>query len=88
MGFSWVERRLRVDQPGIRYSVIDGLQRLYCYLIAILLVFQREKLVQDRCVTKEAWEYFREAVDEAVKAAGDPRGATEEILKRSTRYEI
>jgi hypothetical protein len=81
-------RAQSLDQPGIRYSVIDGLQRLYCYLIAILLIFQQEKLVQDRCITKEAWEYFREAVDEAVKAAGDPQRATEEILKRPTRYEI
>jgi hypothetical protein len=73
-----------LTQPDIRYSVIDGLQRLYCFLIAILLVFRREKLVQDRCITKEAWEYFREAVE----AAGDVQTATQEILKRQIRYEI
>jgi hypothetical protein len=73
-----------LDQTDIRYSVIDGLQRLYCYLIAILLVFQREKLVEERCITKEAWDYFRESVD----AAGDVQTATQELLKRQTRYEI
>ena len=73
-----------LTQPNIRYSVIDGLQRLYCYLIAILLVFQREKLVQDRCITQEAWEYFRPSVE----SAGAAQAATAELLKRNTRYEI
>jgi len=77
-------RAQSLDQPDIRYSVIDGLQRLYCYLIAILLVFRREQLVYDRCITKEGWEYFREAVEET----GDPQTATQEILKRQIRYEI
>jgi hypothetical protein len=77
-------RAQSLTQPDIRYSVIDGLQRLYCYLIAILLVFLREKLVQERCITKEAWEYFREAVE----TTGDVQTATQEILKRLTRYEI
>ncbi len=73
-----------LHQSDIRYSVIDGLQRLYCYLIAILLVFKREALVQERCVAKEAWDYFKEAVE----ATEDPTAATEAILKRITRYEI
>ena len=60
-----------LTQPNIRYSVIDGLQRLYCYLIAILLVFQREKLVQDRCISKEAWEYFQLSVESAGDAHGN-----------------
>lgn len=77
-------RAQSLEQLDIRYSVIDGLQRLYCYLIAILLVFQRERLVQERCITEEAWEYFRKAVEEA----GDSEVATKEILKRQTRYEI
>src|SRR5205823_3732335 len=81
-------RAQSLTQPDIRYSVIDGLQRLYCYLIAILLVFQREKLVQERCITKEAWEYFREAVEAAVQAAGDAQTAVQEILKSQIRYEI
>jgi hypothetical protein len=77
-------RAQSLDQLDIRYSVIDGLQRLYCFLIAILLVFRREKLVEEKCITKDAWEYFREAVE----AIGDPQAATTEILKRQTRYEI
>lgn len=81
-------RAQSLDQPDIRSSVIDGLQRLYCYLIAILLVFLREKLVEDRCISKEAWEYFKSAVDEAVKEAGDATLAVQSILKRITRYEI
>lgn len=60
------------------------MQRLYCYPIAILLVFQREKLVQECCITKEAWDYFREAVEKT----GDVQSATQEILRRRTRYEI
>jgi hypothetical protein len=51
-------RAQSLTQPDIRYSVIDGLQRLYCYLIAILLVFQREKLVQERCITKRSMGLF------------------------------
>ena len=77
-------RAQTLDQPDIRYSVIDGLQRLYCFLIAILLVFRREKLVEERCITKEAWDYFKEAVE----ATGDVDTGTIEILKRQTRYEI
>ncbi len=77
-------RAQSLSQPDIRYSVIDGLQRLYCYLIAILLIFRREKLVEDRCITKEAWEYFRAAVE----ATGDVQTATQEILKSQVRYEI
>ena len=63
-----------LSQPDIRYSVIDGLQRLYCYLIAILLVFLREKLVQERCITKEAWDYFREAVEATGEVADSHAG--------------
>ncbi len=77
-------RAQSLTQPDIRYSVIDGLQRLYCYVIAILLVFRREKLVEDRCVLKESWDYFRDAVE----STGDVQAATQEILKREIRYEI
>jgi len=73
-----------LDQDGLRYSVIDGLQRLYCYLIAILLVSQREKLVTDACITQDAWTYFKESVD----ATGDPQQAITELLSRRIRYEI
>jgi hypothetical protein len=73
-----------LQEKGIKYSVIDGLQRLYCYCISILVVWQRKKLIADRCITKEAWDYLKEAVDKS----GEPNEAVEEILKRKTRYEI
>src|SRR5260370_5371241 len=69
---------------GIRYSVIDGLQRLYCFCIAILVVWQREKLLQERSVTQAAWDYLKDAVEKLP----DPKAATEDLLKRATRYEI
>jgi hypothetical protein len=67
-----------------KYSAIDGLQRLFCYCISILVVWQRENLIADRCITKEAWEYLKGAVEKT----GDPKSAVEEILKRKTRYEV
>ena len=73
-----------LEQDGLRYSVIDGLQRLYCYLIAILLVNQREKLVADQCITDDAWKYFKDSVE----ATGEVGKATEELLARVIRYEI
>ena len=30
-----------LDAPNIRYSMIDGLQRLYCYCLALLLALWR-----------------------------------------------
>lgn len=77
-------RVVELTQPGIRYSVIDGLQRLYCYLIATLLVYRREGLVEDRCITADAWEYFREAVE----GMGGRDAAMKELLLRPVRYEI
>ena len=71
-------------RAGVKYSVIDGLQRLYCYCISILVVWQRENLIADRCITKESWDYLKDAVEKS----GDPKQAVEEILKRKTRYEI
>lgn len=73
-----------LQEPDIKYSVIDGLQRLYCYCISVLIVWQREKLIAERCITQESWDYLRDAVEKA----GDPKEAVEEILKRKTRYEI
>jgi|SRR5271157_2750520 len=78
------ERCTSLEDQGIRYSVIDGLQRLYCFCIAILLVWQREKLLQERCITQDAWEYLQDVVQKVP----DPKIATEELLKRATRYEI
>jgi hypothetical protein len=77
--------RLRsLKETGVKYSVIDGLQRLYCYCISILLVWQRDKLIADRCITNEAWAYLKDAVERS----GEPKVALEEILRRKTRYEI
>lgn len=71
-------------ETNVKYSVIDGLQRLYCYCIAILLVWQREKLIEDRCIPQEAWDYLKDAVERS----GKPKDAVEEILERKIRYEI
>src|ERR1700733_15236597 len=73
-----------LKEANVKYSVIDGLQRLYCYCIAILLVWQREKLIEDRCITKEAWDYLKDAIEHS----GKPKDAVEEILERKIRYEI
>ncbi len=73
-----------LQEPGVKYSVIDGLQRLYCYCIAILLVWKREKLIEDRAIPVDAWDYFKEAVEKT----GDPKTAVEQILRRTTRYEL
>jgi hypothetical protein len=69
---------------NIRFSIIDGLQRLYCFLIAILLVWRREHLVEDGVVPEEAWNFFAESV----KRLGDPEMATGSLLRRTIRYEI
>jgi len=73
-----------LQEQGVKYSVIDGLQRLYCYCIAILLVWRREKLIEDRCIPADAWDYFKEAVQKT----GNPKTAVEQILGRITRYEL
>ena len=79
------ERRVEsLDAPGIDYSIIDGLQRQYCYGLALLLVWRREALVNEGLITAEAWDYFREPVEET----GDYRTATEVLLSRNIRYEI
>ena len=72
------------DTVGVRFSIIDGLQRLYCYSLAILLVLDREKLVADRLMPSEAWDYFRPAVE----SLGDPENATAALLKRPMRYQV
>ncbi len=73
-----------LDARDIYYSIIDGLQRLYCYGLALLLVWRREALVNEGLITKEAWEYFRIPV----KDTGDATAATEALLGRTMRYEI
>jgi hypothetical protein len=72
------------DAPDIRYSIIDGLQRLYCYCIALLLVLRREHLVYEGVIPADAWTYFAESV----QSTGDARQDTEALLQRVIRYEV
>ncbi|TMA81061.1 MAG: hypothetical protein E6J74_39215 [Deltaproteobacteria bacterium] len=72
------------DVDNIRFSIIDGLQRLYCFLIAVLLVWRREHLVQNGMIPEEAWHFFAESV----KRLGDPEIATGNLLRRTIRYEL
>jgi hypothetical protein len=81
---SWAGEVRALDDTNIRFSIIDGLQRLYCFLIAILLVWRREQLVQDGVIPEEGWNFFAEAV----KRLGEPEFATETLLQRIIRYEI
>ena len=73
-----------LDATDLRFSIIDGLQRLYCFLIAILLVWRREQLVHAGVIPEEAWNFFAESVERS----GDPTLATECLLQRIIRYEI
>jgi hypothetical protein len=81
---SWAGGVRSLDADNIRFSIIDGLQRLYCFLIAILLVWRREHLVDDGVIPEEAWNFFAESV----KRLGDPEIATGSLLRRTIRYEI
>jgi hypothetical protein len=81
---SWAGGVRSLDADNIRFSIIDGLQRLYCFLIAILLVWRREHLVQDGVIPEESWHFFAESV----KRLGDPEIATGNLLRRTIRYEI
>jgi hypothetical protein len=81
---SWAGGVRSLDADNIRFSIIDGLQRLYCFLIAILLVWRREHLVQDGVIPEEAWHFFAESV----KRLGDPEIAAGNLLRRTIRYEI
>ena len=73
-----------LNESGISFSIIDGLQRLYCFCIAILLVWRRDALVEDSIIPVKAWDYFRDVVEKA----GDAQTATAHILRRQVRYEI
>ena len=81
---SWSGGVRSLDDESVRYSIIDGLQRLYCFLIAILLVWRRDQLVQDAVIPEEAWNFFAGSVNRL----GDPQSATEKLLERVIRYEI
>jgi len=81
---SWSGGVRSLAAPDLRFSIIDGLQRLYCFLIAILLVWRREQLAQDGLIPEEAWNFFAESVNRL----GEPRPATEKLLERVIRYEM
>ncbi|HXK30430.1 MAG TPA: hypothetical protein VJ646_19465 [Candidatus Binatia bacterium] len=81
---SWSGGVRSLAAPDLRFSIIDGLQRLYCFLIAILLVWRREQLAQDGLIPEEAWNFFAASVNRL----GDPPSATEKLLERVIRYEI
>lgn len=73
-----------LSEEDVRFSVIDGLQRLHCFLIALLLVWRREQLVQEGYIPQEAWEFFAASVHRC----GEPQNATEALLRRTVRFEI
>jgi hypothetical protein len=73
-----------LDESDINYSIIDGLQRSWCYSTTVLLALHREKLVADRCITVEAWDYFRPFIEKL----GDADAAARTLLGRTIRYEI
>lgn len=73
-----------LDVADLYYSIIDGLQRGYCYGLAVLLVWRREQLVRDGLLSQEAWSY----IEDTVEKAGEPRQAVEELLRRTMRYEV
>lgn len=81
---SWSGGVRSLEAPDLRFSIIDGLQRLYCFLIAVLLVWRRERLVQDGLIPEEAWNFFAPSVNRL----GDPQPATENLLRRTIRYEM
>src|SRR5207253_8408878 len=73
-----------LDTPNIRYSMIDGLQRLYCYCIALLLVLRRQRLVHEGVIPADAWTYFAESV----QSTEEPQQGTAALLQRVIRYEV
>jgi hypothetical protein len=74
----------KLDDADARFSLIDGLQRLWCYCTSVLLVFRRDQLVRDGVVPQEAWDYFSETVE----ATGEPMEAIQKLLQRIVRYEV
>lgn len=73
-----------LEEPEILFSLVDGLQRLYCYCIAILVTLYRDQLVSEGYLPVDAWKYLAETVS----ATGEPRSATEKLLRRMMRYEV
>ncbi|HXG50123.1 MAG TPA: hypothetical protein VNN77_01785 [candidate division Zixibacteria bacterium] len=81
---TWSGGPCSLSDGDLRFSIIDGLQRLHCFLIAVLLAWRREELVAEGLVREEDWNFFAESV----KRLGEPEAATETLLQRTVRYEI
>lgn len=77
-----------VGSEDIRFSVIDGLQRLNCILISILLLLRGEEVVKEGLITPDAWNYFREAVAKLHSKYGTAKAAVEHVLGLNVRYEV
>jgi hypothetical protein len=82
------QRAIELSEPDIKYSIVDGLQRFYCYGLAILLVLYGKKLVDDGIITKDAWEYFESPIAEIPDNNGVPEDFARRLLQRQMRYEI
>jgi hypothetical protein len=81
------QRATELHEPEIKYSIVDGLQRSYCYALAVLLVLYGEKLIADGIITNEAWGYFKQPIAEA-DVSGNPEEFARRVLLRQMRYEI
>jgi hypothetical protein len=73
-----------LSEDGIHYSIIDGLQRSWCYSTTVLMALHRDALVTERCITVEAWDYFRPFIEKL----GDRQKAVRTLLNHTVRYEI
>jgi hypothetical protein len=73
-----------LDEPNGISSIIDGLQRTYCYLIALLLVLEGEQSVREGWAPESAWRYL----EQHVKEIGQGREAVSRLLERPIRVEV
>lgn len=76
--------RAKHDDPKVISSIIDGLQRTYCYLIALLLALEGEQSVQEGWVPESAWKNLEPHVNEL----GEGREAVTLLLERPIRIEL
>ncbi len=77
-----------LNEDGLYFSIIDGLQRLYCFSTAVLLCSYGIELVREGLVTPDDWEYFGPPVDQAIAQAGSQQNLVQTLLNRPIRYEI
>jgi hypothetical protein len=82
------QRAEDLSELDIKYSIVDGLQRFYCYALATLLALYGERLVDDGIITRDAWEYFKQPIADAPDNSGVPEEFARRILQRQMRYEI